>query len=254
MEATKINEINYKRQYYVGVTLLFASFENQCYEAVLESYIVNSTTKKDVLNEAKKIGEMQNIFDKSRNVYTFRYLGIHDIFSIIGPIKEGAILGRMTIWNITLESSNSLSKKKEDFSYNHQLNDYYGESYLSAPIFYVKADSLENSRAISCHVLVKSKEPSLVYRRALAVAKSDELKKKIVKSDFENLTPNELTFIGFEDILVIYDDIKNGGAFLKISCSYSSIEEIRELIIVDEELSGFFNYHTQVLEKISSYG
>jgi len=229
-----MNEFN------VGATLLFVKRENQILEAVLKSYVLKNSTYQDVIEETKAIGEKQDIYCK------FEYIGIEDVFRVVGPIEEGALLGRMTIWEQTLQDAKDLVLEPDKFTFNTQLNGFSGKWYLVTPIYFVQAEDTEDSRSISCHCLIESSDSSRVIEKSFLIAKSKEFKDKIIECDFEGLAFEELKFIGFEDIQVIYDDIHSGGAFMKMSKCFDSMDEIRSLVIDEEKLQGFFKAYNAI--------
>lgn len=221
-------------EYYVGVSLLFVKREDQILEAILKSYILKSDTYQDVVQEIKAIGEKQNIYNE------FEYIGLEDIFRVVGPIKEGALLGRMTIWDLTLQNAKNLVLKPDKYTFNSQLDGFSGIWYLAIPIYFVQEEDIEDSRSISCYCLIESTNSSRVIEKSLLIAQSKEFKDKIIECDYEGLAFDELEFLGFEDIQVVYDDIQSGEAFMKISKRFDTMDEIRSLIIDDEKLYGFF--------------
>lgn len=221
-------------EHYVGASLLFVKREDQILEVILKSYVLKSNTYQEAIEEAKAIGDKQNIYRK------FEYIGIEDVFRVVGPIEEGALLGRMTIWEQTLQNAKDLVLEPDKFTFSTQLNGFSGKWYLATPIYFVQAEDTEDSRSISCYCLIESSDSSRVIERSLIITKSEEFKNKIVQCDFEGLAFDELKFLGFEDIQVIYDDIQSGGAFIKMSKCFNSMEEIRSLIIDEEKLQGFF--------------
>jgi len=226
--------------YYIGASLLFVNRKEKMLEAVIKSYILENSTYQEFIEKVKVLGEKQNRYNRQKRKYDFEYIGIEDIFRVVGPIEEGALLGRMTIWDQTLQDANALVLQPESFAFHKQLNGFYGKWYLAIAIYYVEAKDIEDSRTISCYVLIESTNPSLVVQEALAVAGRIDFQKKIARCDLEGLNLDELQFLGFENILVVYEDVKIGGAFLKMCKEYSAMGEIRDLLVDKEELKGFF--------------
>ncbi len=137
-------------EHYVGASLLFAKREDQILEAILKSYVLKSNTYQEAIEEAKAIGAKQNIYRK------FEYIGIEDVFRVVGPIEDGALLGRMTIWEQTLQNAKDLVLEPDKFTFSTQLNGFSGKWYLATPIYFVQAEDTEDSRSISCYCLIEN--------------------------------------------------------------------------------------------------
>ena len=227
-------------EHLVGVTLLFFMREDQVLKGILKSYVLSSDSIEEVRIEANLIGEKQNVFDSRKNEYSFKYLGIEDIFKVIGPVEHGAMLGRMTIWDQTIEEARKLVLDSSQFAMHSQLDSFSGKWYLATPAYFVNTHDPEELRSISCLCLIESQDPSSVIEKATCVSTSHEFKSKIVEAECEGLELDELFFLGFEDIKAESDDIQNGGAFLQLYKEIDSIEEIEDLLADEDEISGFF--------------
>ena len=227
---------------YTGATLLFVDRKKKQLEAVLKSYVLKSSTYDEIIEEARFVGEKQNNYNSQNKEYDFEYIGIEDIFQVVGPIEEGALLGRMTLWEQTLQDAKLLINKSEEYNFSEKQNEFFGKWYLATPVYYVEEEEIEDSRTISCHALIESRNSSLVIKKALAIAESIEFLNKIVSCDCEGLDHEDLKFLGFEDILAVHEDIQSGGEFLDMGKEYRKIEEIHELLLDNEEIINFFEY------------
>lgn len=226
-------------KYSIGATLIFAGKDNSTYTAILKSYVLSSHTCKEMLDEAKEIGKNQTFINMNGETARLEYIGIEDVFRVYGPIKEGALLGRMTLYNKNLNKAKRLVKNPEQFTLNEQLKEFVGKWYLAVSLYYIHSNDPESIRIISCYCLVETADSAKVVDRSLLIANSSAFQDKIVESDMEGLAKNELHFVGFEDIFVVYDDIQHGGSFMKLSKTFQSIDSIRS-IIDDEKIHDFF--------------
>jgi len=229
-----MNDIN---ELLVGVSLLYSKFESNEYEAILSSYILQSIDHENVIKEVSVIGERDSVLNDE---FYIKYFGIEDIFKVVGPISDGALLGRMTVWDKTMQDAVELVLSENKFSIN--LSKQFSRNwYLATPVYYVTSKESDDARIISCHCLVESLKTSSVENKARLIANSSMFKRKIVELDSEGLVVEELNFLGFENISNIKDDIMQGGPFMKLSKMFNSEDEIRTLLIDNEELIGFFD-------------
>lgn len=227
------------RENYVGVNLLFANRQSSVLNAILNSYVLNSENYKNALDETSRIANKVNIFESEKGLGSMEYLGIEDIFRVIGPLEEGAMLGRMTSWGITFEEAKALSVSHESFSFLKKLHSYKEGQFLATPIYYVSDP--ENPRAISCHMLVECTDVPFVTERAISLSRSISFLKKIVACDAEETKLDDLNFVGFEDIALIYQDIRKGGAFIELTNdSFASLNDIKHILMSKKQLKDFF--------------
>ncbi len=225
------------RQDYVGVTLLFIDRRSYDFEAVLMSFIINGLTYSDVIRELKELGEKYNVYDEKNRLFTFKYIGIEDIFQIVGPIGKGSLLGRTTIWDQSFQDAKNIISEPDKYTLHEQMNDFQGKWFLAVPVYYVKSVSKENGRIISCNCLVKSSDTVINTENLVT---SNNFMEKIIRCDSENLKLNELNFIGFEDISVVYGDVQKGEPFMKMAKKFKSLTDIYSMVIHDEEIVSFF--------------
>ncbi|WP_089726412.1 hypothetical protein [Candidatus Thiosymbion oneisti] len=227
------------RENYIGVNLLFANRQSSALNAILNSYVLNSENYKDTIDETSRIANKVNIFNSEKGLGSMKYLGIEDIFWVIGPLEEGAMLGRMTSWGITFEEAKALSISHESFSFLKKPRSYKEGQFLATPIYYVSDP--ENPRAISCHMLVECTDLSSVTERAIGLSRSISFLKKIVACDAEGTKLEDLNFVGFEDIALIYQNIRKGGAFIElINDSFASVKDMKHILMTEEQLKDFF--------------
>lgn len=230
-----------KKNKYIGVSLLFSCREEDKLEAILESYVLKSKKKDKVIADANQLGKERSQVYKQKENVNIDFLGVEDIFQVIGPISEGALLGRTTIWDQTLKEAYEFKTSEEELTFLEQINDFQGSLFLASIIYHVQVDTIpEQNRVIIVNCLIIPTNYSKVVERAFDTANSEFFKKKIVDCDYEKLSIDQLNFIGFEDILVIYDDFLNGGAFQKLSNVIDNEQELAEMLITDDELNGFF--------------
>jgi hypothetical protein len=225
----------------VGVTLVFLSQTGKTIEAVLKSYVLNSKIEQDIFDEAYRIGKNQN----SRGVMsgtTLKYLGIHDLFVVYGPIRHGVLLCRNTEWGKSIDYAKGRTVDPNAMSYLKQLPDYRGGYFLATPVYFVDHKRDSDAMLVVAEVLVEATDYSSVFELSKSVAVSDGFLRRLAHSDLEGNAPNSFKFLGFEDIQVIYEDPTKGGAFMHVSSEYDSIEELQSLIITPEEIQGFFEW------------
>ena len=235
MHTPKAQRTQSKPEKHLGVSLLFVHRKNGILEGVSQSYALQVDEPREVIQKVQLLGTQQNRYDPQQGEYIFEYFGLKDIFEVKGPLEEGALLGRTNIWNQTLEEAQSLLLPHEEFTFYKQLGRFDGKYYLSSPVYYVDDTDPEDTRSISCYCLIESSKPSEVLQKALSIAKSRHFQEKIIGCDFEELRVEDLHFIGFEDIVVIYDNIQQEGAFLKLCKEINSLEELSSLLIEEEE-------------------
>ena len=168
------------------------------------------------------------------------YLAIEDIFSVVGPLRNGALLSRSTLYSQTPADASALIIAPEHFGYHDSARPNRGEYVADAVFFVDDLQDEEMRRIIVASALVTARQLSLVVESASMVVKSMGFKQKIVQLDSEGLALDELQFVGFEDINLVSEDIHQNGAYAILAKEIESIDELRSQLLDEEEIRDYF--------------
>ncbi len=220
-----------------GASLLFLKKVNGKFIAELRSYILSSKTYDDFFLEVNTIGNNQN---ENNSNFSIEYLGVEDIFAVIGPIGNGALLGRTTIWEQTEDDAKEYLVPEDKYTYVLGQKDVTPKWYLLTGIFHVTEKVKSNSKIIFCLSVLSADITRDIYKNALSLFQSEKFIDRLIFSDYENFDITNLKFIGIEDIVKIPGDIFNKFPFENINKEFNSTEEIVDLLATEEEIKFFF--------------
>lgn len=225
---------------YTGVTLAYFCHNSQGVSAVQRSFITKIRTLATLKKETSQLGVRLNKDLKENNC---SYLGIHDVFEINGPLKQGAILGRVVLWSYkTIASARKLLKSESEFWINigkkQDSKRFIAEIVysLTAPIKY------KDRKTIICNVLIESVKQSDVMNKAVQIGESENLKEKIFRVilQYEPKLTNELKFIGIANIKYIYGDVAVGKCFEALCKKVQNVSSAKNLVFPFNKFIPFF--------------
>lgn len=192
----------------IGVTLVFSDKTNNSISGILKSCTVNTSSmnfKQDIESHANKIAEF----------YSYKYLGINDVFAVSGKAKVGEVLGRITYYDIdTLPKAKKLIRKDMEF-----LGD--SNKKVSCSLLFFSKDLSESNITISIKTLLLL-EKSKLSTSAYELANSNSFKGKIIDISVDGI--RELQYVGIEDFQEA--DLK----FNVFETYYSDFSNINELL------------------------
>jgi hypothetical protein len=234
-------------QKYVGLTLLFAVTKTGSVEGRLNSYIApyraRQSAREEVTAAAAEIGARQVAATRDRE--KVEYLGIEDVFCVVGPIGHGMLLGRSTLWDHhDPRAMTKLLRAPSDYSL-HRRPARQGTLYMASLLYF--HDDLRDeadSYGVACLALIEAQVRSAVPGLADAVANSQSFLRSISRCDALSLDADALQYVGIEDIEVLAEDPRRGGAFQRLSREVASVDELHEMLASREDIEGFFEAST----------
>jgi len=229
-----------KEKKYVGVTLIFACRKNKILQAEKISFLIEAGTSRDIQRKAAKIGCKREIEQKRERYEYYKYLGIHDIFEVNGPIENGAIMGRTTLWSYkNITAAKKLLHPKREFTIYKCKWPTVDRRYIAEIVYFLgPPEKYALRRTLICHVLIQSQDKNRVIRAAMHVGKSKELilKVKQILLQYESEIPGELKFIGPADVWPIYEKVMIGNPFRAVYKKFNKISSIRKLVSSKTEI------------------
>jgi len=202
---------------YLGITLTFAThFEgNLCIEK--PSFLVRESNLTDTINKANKIGKRKSWgqFNKQNNF--IKYLGLDDVFGVVGPIGDGAMMGQTSKFSYkNLERAKRLMSRYGEFSMDQKGCDPAVDgNYLVEFIYFLGHPApYKSRRALVCLGVVNSLQKDQVVKRSIELAESTKFKRKITLLDYgEKFCSDLLVFVGVSDVRPIYEKLRVGNCF-----------------------------------------
>lgn len=194
---------------YIGVTLLFLdSNSNEKVNGVLKSIVLN--TDLDSLNDNANTAGVE-----IGNHYKYDYLGINDVFMVSGKIEPGAVLGRMTYYEL-----DSLKKAEKFLPEFYSCNPSESLRYYNANVFYFCQNEQGQNFSISILTVVKGSNEEL-ESKIEEIAQNQKFLKLIKDNSLEKLA--NMDFVGIEDIGEV--DLK----FQTVQTFYAQFDDLDEL-------------------------
>jgi len=225
---------------YAGVTLLFIYRNNEGLSAVQQNFITSATNLKELSREAALIASTVSKDVKNGDC---TYLGVHDVFEVNGPLKQGAILGRSTLWSYkNINFAKKLLKPKTEFWIYKSKSKRPVKQFIAEIVFLLPSPiKYSDRRTIICNVLIESLTQANVYKKAISIGKSQELREKLFKVlfQFEPKLTNELIFIGIANIKYVYDKVGVGKCFEALSKNKRSVLSAKKLVFPIKKFSNY---------------
>tara|TARA_R110002012_G_scaffold294098_1_gene490032 strand:- start:9159 stop:9848 length:690 start_codon:yes stop_codon:yes gene_type:complete len=215
---------------HIGVTVIFYKKNNNLYEAVKSSYIIENASNFDIfkIKLSFKVKELLNF-----NFKGYKFLGVNDIY-ISEKEGENNFLGRSSFYEY-----NSLEKSKEFILKENELEVALIKSteFKKKNISYVYFNKdLEGKEFYSTIIIYSQTKGNVDLNGLLSIATSKLFKEKILRYSIEKLNENDLIFVGIADLY----EIKNSGLFEQ-KLDVKSIIELEDEIIIEENIEQAFN-------------
>jgi len=208
----------------VGITLLFYKRKRRASTAYLRSFVVEVSSLSNLKSTALKIG-------KRNPEQTF--VGIEDVFFVSGPIREGEVLGKSYIEEITSpEETKKLLLKRKSYSFHFQtIRATTGKKwYLVSMIYFYNNKKASDKLAISCLTPVLAKNLSEVDAKIKAICQNISFLKKVLPFTIDRMEFTNLTYIGIEDVTLIKKSLLNNGCFEESFNDYKNLHELKGIL------------------------
>jgi len=237
----------------IGLSLLFYSKTSKKIMGILKSYVLN-IKKLDVNEITAKASDKadQQLKELPSNT---RYLGVEDIYLVVGSCKEGSLLGRVTYYEYNSKVlAKSLVKKKSEYSfYGEELNSSIKYFNVRAVYFYRDTELKDDSFAFIATTIVKASTYSKALTAGSDLVKSKSFKKKILRGSIERLQEANIEFLGFNDVCPVFDRVDKGGAYETFyNGNVSSIKELSRQLIqksdIKKKLKSLEGIYISILE------
>lgn len=207
----------------VGVTLLFKEKESNNVKGVLKSTVIDSDA-----SDLHKLANNKGLEIASH--YNYEYLGINDLFTVSGEVKNGEVLGRATFYDLNdIEKSKSLISNN-NFAYNPET----ASKSFNCSLVYFCQNINKESYTISILSILESVTINEVYTMAKSLAINNDFINKIKSNSIDDL--HELEFIGIEDICDIKLDF---NVFQTFYSDFETISALKKELLSKDELEDF---------------
>ena len=167
----------------------------------------------------------------------YNYLGINDLFSVSGEVKQGEVLGRSTFYDLKSEADaiELVSTNEYSFDLNTLSNDF------NCSFVYLCTN--ENNEYFTITIItVISSSSEKVIDDAKSLGKNVDFQEKIIINSLEKI--ETIKFIGIEDICDInldinifqtfYSEFDNFESLKKERLNFEEIEEIvKDIQMID---------------------
>lgn len=216
----------------LGISLLF--YKKAPREGMKQSYLVDIAplTEKNI----KKVTD--GIVSTKEIEQGFEYVGIEDLFYVGGALSEGNLLGRTSYleYNTKTLGKKLVRSPQRLVSRNTPLENI---KYFNTSLVYYYADP--EDKAYSFSVIITTIVKASSYKSALSrikeVAAGSKLQKQIIKDYFDDLTRENLYFLGVNELAPIEGNIRKGDAYQTFyNDSIKSRRELTKMLLSKREI------------------
>jgi len=218
----------------VGISLML--FDKKEITGVLKSYVLSlpRLTVGEITKSASKKAKEQigNSFPN------YKYLGIEDVYLVVGSKTEESVLGRVTYYEHNKKSlAKSLVRNKASHSFYGEALEKKVKFYNASLVYFYKDQPSSDSFAFLIVTVVKATNYEDAKVRAKTVAHDKKFMKKIVAGASEDLKVNNIEFLGFNEISPIFDNVHKGGSYQTFyNTKVRSVEKLKEGLLTKNEL------------------
>jgi len=217
----------------VGITLLYSILEKGRNIGVLKSYVIDCLDKYSVIQEAEKKAKQQ--VDLRHPNYKF--LGIEDVFTVTGEVREGELMGRTTLYDIdSVEVAKKMVMNDSDFA---KKSEYSSNNFCGSLIYFYEGDKEKYAFTIYAITIGAINE---VVKNLKDIATSGQFIKKIIDTSVESMEITKVSFLGIENINAITEDVTKGGSYLvHYNDEVENEEELLSMLPSGKELTEMIN-------------
>jgi len=230
---------------FIGITMTFATrIEGQLMIQNV-SFLIRATSLSGAVEAANKIGKIRSYGNISAHEDFVKYIGLSDIFGIVGSLGHGAMMGQTSKFSYkNILSCQKMLPGYKEFTSNQKEGDpAVDDLYLVRFVFFLgKPVPYKSRRALVCWGVVKSHFKSKIVSKAKELGKSNEFKRKITLRDYdERFSPELLQFVGIANIIPIFEKLKVNSCFLYgVTYAKSTIDFKKVILPNPKEFKGFF--------------
>jgi hypothetical protein len=218
----------------LGISLLFFKKTGKTCEGMKQSYLVDIAP----LNERNIKRAADALVSTKEIEQGFEYVGIEDLFYVGGGLSEGNLLGRTSYLEY---NTKTLGKKLVRSQQRLVSRNSVGQNvkYFNASLVYYYNDPEDRSDSFSVIIvtIVKASSYKSALSRIKEVAAGSKLQKQIVKDYFDDLTRENLHFLGINELAPIKGNIKKGDAYQTFyNDSIKSRRELTKMLLSKREI------------------
>ncbi len=214
---------------YIGITLIFVFEDNQWKKVEKRDYLLRNNTKADIKCGIKRIvSRMERKFAGTH----CKYIGIHDVFDVLSPLKEGALLGFSSYRTYkNLEKSKTLTRTSKYFAINKSQHESIDGFYLAEFVFFIgKPETYKNRRAVVINVLVQATDSSKIRSNVNKLCRSKDFLGRVEKYLLDRDTVEScITYIGLRNIKYLPERIKSNNCFAAVYREYQNIADVKKM-------------------------
>lgn len=227
-----------KQKRYIGVTFLFIRKEEQLYQAIQSSYIVEMKGFADLKKDITTLSEDLIISDFK----DYSYLGVCDLY-IADNQGEANFLGRTSFYeDKDIKQAQSYLLNKEKLKEAFSETKAYEKSNLGLVYFHEDPEGSEYNSTMIIYTLIENKKD---LNSVLDIGESKAFKQVVCDFSIEQLYIDSLKFVGISELY----KIKNKGLFERIA-EFENLSEVEEEILNDKALEARFG---EVFEDYQSF-
>ncbi len=217
-----------------GLTLLFVGDGPKGVEGIVESYVVRCSS----LDELRRIGERIGAREEATPTPTntrLQYIGIEDVFEVVGPVDEGAILGRTSLWDCDRRAL------AEDLVQEVATDEDVTTGcdwYLASAVYFVARDADGDAYAIAAKVMIRCAPTVDAWTHAHDIASSELVLRRVLACG--PASEPQPVFVGLEGLQSYRGDPMRGSPFEVLGKPFASPAEVERLLPDDEEIRESF--------------
>ena len=203
---------------YIGITLLYSSYEKNKLVGLLKSYTLFCPNKSIVLSEINRFGTIQAKLKKCN------YLGIDDIYGVSGKATVGEVIGRTSFFELTtIDQASQLNQPLFNLKYNINNNYLY-----NCKLLYFYQENVNNGFCFEINTIMYGANLKTSKLKNYAMKKSIIYKIIKISLDINNL--EKIKYIGVSGVQEIKENINKLGSY---SIFYNDeIESEKELVSI----------------------
>lgn len=206
---------------------------------MLNRYVVSVRTRARLRKIALDLGRVEAAHFSSAKGGQCTFVGLYDVYSVDGPLRSGAILGRSSYWSRKtrpIAERQVFSDRKLLAAVRENTTSRERADYLFKAVYLLSAPAIprRERRTIEAWLLVRGSSGNRLIELAKEIAAKRATAQRLLKMSDDRATPEALHFCGFAEAQKAFDSpVRVGGCFLSYVKNFNSVSRIRALIRKD---------------------
>jgi hypothetical protein len=236
--GTKIRINKAVRSKSLGCSLLYFYRESGSLVGVKKSYVLKVDNLR--LDDVTRAASDKAQWEITKFSPGYAYIGIEDIYSVVGFANKGSFLGRTSYYEYNKISQGKLLVHNEKHYSASELRLPYIGKYFNVTLvfFYKDIERATDSFTFTAITLVQASDVTTAKIKSNELGASDRFKKRIAGCSIDKLEVEQVFYLGIHDMYPVSDEVKNGGSYQAFyNKKAKSIGELKDQLLSKHELN-----------------